>query len=119
MGHRRTGKLQIHHQILLQVVPLTASSAIVALLVYDVTNPQSFQNLQRWVDEIRNNGNERIRIVIVANKVDLVDRRVVKREDGLEYATRNGMQFWETSAKSGQGVSEMFTEPAKGLIGDI
>jgi Ras-related protein Rab-2A len=119
VGHCRAGELQVHHPFLLQEVPSPPRSSIVAILVFDVTSPQSFENLQKWLDEIKNNATENIRVVVVGNKTDLSDRRTVRKEVAQEFASNLGVPYFETSAKSGSNVCEIFTEPAKQLISDI
>lgn len=57
MGHSWSIKLQIHHKIILQEVNKKLISSIVALLVFDITSYQSFENLQRWLEEVRTNAN--------------------------------------------------------------
>lgn len=57
-----------------------------ALLVFDLTAAISFESVQKWLDEIRTNANENIRVVLVGNKADLVDRRKVRKEAALEFA---------------------------------
>ena len=62
------------------------SSSIVALLVFDITSYQSFENLQRWLDEVKANANEHIRIVVIGNKSDQYEKRTVKKELAQEFA---------------------------------
>ena len=59
------------------------SSSIVAFLVFDLTNQESFDELQRWVEEIKTHANEQTRLVLVGNKSDLSDKRVITKEQGL------------------------------------
>lgn len=78
------------------------------LLVYDVTNRASFRNVQHWLEDIRKNCHLHIAIVLVANKVDCVQRREVSEEEGRDYAEERGIVYCETSAKTGEGVAEAF-----------
>ena len=77
-----------------------------ALLVYDVTNPVSFQNLDTWINELEDNIGVSLPILMVGNKIDL-DRNV-SRKDAEEYAKKKGYHYFETSAKTGVGVVNAF-----------
>lgn len=58
-------------------------------------------------------------MVLVGNKADLFERRAVRKEVAQEFASNLGMGYFETSARSGNNVSEVFTEAARQLIADI
>ncbi len=77
-----------------------------ALLVYDVTNPVSFQNLDTWIDELEENIGKNIPMLLVGNKIDL--ERKIPREDAEEYAKKKGFLYFETSAKTSKGVNNAF-----------
>ena len=83
-------------------------SSAVALLVYDITNEDSFRNIQIWLENCKNFGPRTILLVLIGNKSDLEDKRVVTKERGEEFANENDMIFFETSAFSGNGVQEAF-----------
>ncbi len=70
-----------------------------AILVYDVTNKDSFDRINRWLEEIRNNTSKDIKIMLIGNKNDLMDSREVSLEEGKALAEENNIFFWETSAK--------------------
>ena len=78
------------------------------LLIYDVTNRDSFKNLESWLIEIEQNSSENVLKVLIGNKNDLVDDKEIKTEEGQAFANRNGMQFIETSAKENTNVTEAF-----------
>lgn len=83
----------------------------IIIIVYDVTNRDSFDNIDKWLDEtkeILNNWQETI-IAIVGNKCDLADRDVEK-EEALNFAQQNGFFYFETSAKTGENVENLFLE---------
>lgn len=65
-----------------------------ALLVFDIASAQSFESLQRWLEEVRANASEHIRIIVVGNKADLEDRRAVQREVAQEWATSIGAPYF-------------------------
>eukprot|EP01015_Nassula_variabilis_P010990 TRINITY_DN1894_c0_g1_i11.p2 TRINITY_DN1894_c0_g1~~TRINITY_DN1894_c0_g1_i11.p2 ORF type:complete len:206 (-),score=4.05 TRINITY_DN1894_c0_g1_i11:32-649(-) len=77
-------------------------------LVYDVTDYQSFQNLDNWLYEIQNNSEPNIEKVLIGNKVDLADKRKVSQEVAIEWAEKHGIKYFETSAKSGENVDHIF-----------
>lgn len=86
--------------------------AIGALLVYDITQDKTFANVQKWIEELRAHADPDIVIMLVGNKVDLVEttpaERQVSREQGQQLARDQGMLFEETSAVRGIQVREAF-----------
>ena len=86
--------------------------AVGALLVYDVTNEKSFQAVQRWMEELKDNAEPDIVIMLVGNKIDLCDRytdaRRITRETGEKFAKEHGLLFEETSAITVVKVKEVF-----------
>ncbi|KAM3863618.1 ras-related protein Rab-26-like [Diretmus argenteus] len=85
------------------------------LLLYDVTNKTSFDNIQAWLTEIHEYAQQDVVLMLLGNKADATDERVVKREDGERLAKEFGVPFMETSAKSGLNVELPFTAVAKEL----
>ena len=79
-----------------------------ALLVFDTTRRETFSHLERWLSEARQFGPQNICITLVGNKADLLKKRVVSREDAEMFATDNGLEYIETSAKTAAGVDEAF-----------
>lgn len=82
--------------------------ALGAMLVYDITKRQSFDNVARWVEELRAHADKSIVIMLIGNKADLVDSRVVPTEDAVEFAEDQGLFFSETSALNGDNVDKAF-----------
>ncbi|RDX98927.1 Ras-related protein RABA3 [Mucuna pruriens] len=82
--------------------------ALGAMLVYDITKRQSFDHVARWVEELRAHADSSIVIMLVENKADLVDLRMVPTEDAVEFAEDQGLFFSETSALSGDNVDTAF-----------
>ena len=78
------------------------------LVVYDITNRESFEHLNSWLIEIEKNGNKNVYKLLIGNKSDLEEKREIKKEEGEEFASINGLEFFETSAKTGQNVTEAF-----------
>ncbi|KAF7292270.1 Ras-related protein [Mycena kentingensis (nom. inval.)] len=87
--------------------------AVGALIVYDISKHQSFDNVPRWIQELRDNNpafaaGELNQIMLVGNKSDLVNLRAVRTEEGTELAQEYGMGFMETSALDASNVEEAF-----------
>ncbi|KAF5913802.1 ras-related protein Rab-26 isoform X1 [Diceros bicornis minor] len=85
------------------------------LLLYDVTNKASFDNIQAWLTEIQEHAQHNVVLMLLGNKVDSAQERVVKREDGEKLAKEYGLPFMETSAKTGLNVDLAFLAIAKEL----
>ena len=86
------------------------------LLLYDVTNKDSFKNLENWLIEIEKNAKEKVLKILIGNKCDLTDDREISTEEGKAFALRNGMEFMETSAKMNTNVTEAFETLGKLMI---
>ena len=82
----------------------------VALLVYEIDKRESFEHITRWMEDIKKNAPKNVLMILVGNKCDLEDNREVSQEEGKEFAEKNGMKFFETSAKTGQNVEEVFKQ---------
>ena len=89
------------------------------ILVYDLTSTESFENLKFWIESIKNNlGNdEPIPIIIIGNKIDLEDARVINKSVAEKFAKDNNYKYFETSAKTGEGVDDAFREIVKQILG--
>jgi small GTP-binding protein len=85
------------------------------LLVYDITNRNSFLSVEKWLQEIQINSEPDVEIVLIGNKKDLVADRQVKLEEGLELANKQRLRFFETSAKENKdrNIDIMFEELTK------
>ncbi|EPS64921.1 hypothetical protein M569_09858, partial [Genlisea aurea] len=84
--------------------------AVGALLVYDVTRHVTFENLERWLKELRDHTDQNIVIMLVGNKADLRHLRAVSTEEGTAFAEKEKVYFMETSALESVNVEKSFTE---------
>jgi GTPase SAR1 family protein len=78
------------------------------VLVYDITDPRSFASVESWISEINSKAEKDVSVVLVGNKVDMVSQRRVTTAEGQELATRFSLPFFETSAKTGANLDEVF-----------
>ncbi|KAG6850173.1 GTPase Ypt2 [Arthromyces matolae] len=85
------------------------------LLVYDVTNETSFNNIRTWHANIEQHASEGVNKILIGNKSDWTDKKVVTEEQGRELAAELGIKFMETSAKANDGVEEAFFALARDI----
>ncbi len=85
------------------------------LIVYDITNERSFQNIKKWYQEVKKHL-EDIPMILVGNKLDLEELRSVSLKDGENMAKEIGIPFFETSAKTGENVEFIFRTLSNMLI---
>jgi Rab family protein len=90
------------------LAPMYYRSALIAIIVYDVTNSESYNSVDYWMRELKVNVEEGIIILVCANKIDLEDQRVVDFLHASSSAIERGALYAETSAVSGVGVEKMF-----------
>ena len=83
-------------------------NSVCAFVVYDITNKNSFQNVKSWIEDCRKQSPKTVFMVLIGNKIDLEDNRQVSYEEGSVFAEKNGMLFFETSAKTGKNIEEIF-----------
>lgn len=98
-------------------------NASAAIVVYDITDANSFATMQTWIEELEEKAPSNITVTIVGNKKDCGEKRQVPREKGEEYALQRHRSarstlFAETSAKTGANVEQMFVETASKLPRD-
>jgi len=97
------------------LAPMYYRGAAAALLVYDVTDEESFEQVKDWVKELRHNSTDDVIIAIVGNQVDKPYRKI-SAEAASEYGQSIGAKTFETSAKKNTGIDEMFVEVARIIL---
>ena len=80
----------------------------VALVVYDITNEESFEHIQNWINDCQNLAPSSILIILMGNKNDLENERKISKEKGENLANEYNMTFFETSALNGNGIQDVF-----------
>ena len=83
-------------------------ASAVAMVVYDISNEESFQHIQAWIKDCKDLAPKTVQLILIGNKSDLEDQRVISKEKGEQLASENNMLFFETSALNGNGVEEAF-----------
>jgi len=78
------------------------------ILVYDVTDPLSFENIRSWMSNLQANAAADVDRILIGNKCDMADKRVISTQRGQDLANEYGIPFFETSAKSSINVEECF-----------
>ena len=83
------------------------------LLVYDIADHSTFENIGMWMESITEEKGDKLPIVLVGNKADLEDERQVLYKEGKDLAENKGFHFYETSCKNGTNVTECFLDLAE------
>ena len=83
-------------------------ASAVAMVVYDITKEETFEHIQAWLKDCKELAPRTVLLVLVGNKSDLEDQRVISKERGENLAKENNMMFFETSALNGNGIEEAF-----------
>jgi len=97
------------------LAPMYYRNANCAIVVYDISQSASLEKARTWIRELQRQADPSIVIALCGNKADLSARRQVSEEDAKKYADEEGLMWAETSAKTGAGVTEVFTAIAKKL----
>ena len=98
------------------LIPMYTRDANIILLVYDVTSKDSFLHLSDWLRDLTNVEKEEVIFAVVGNKTDLDDRREVNSNEGENYAKEHDFIFKEVSAKTGDGINELFDVILKEIL---
>lgn len=86
------------------------------ILVYDITDDKSFENIQNWMKSIKENASAGVSRMLLGNKCDIEAKRKVTKETGEKLAKDHGIRFFETSAKSSINVEESFLALARDIL---
>eukprot|EP00899_Mesostigma_viride_P020678 jgi/Mesvir1/28611/Mv01026-RA.1 len=97
------------------LAPMYYRGAAAAIIVYDISNVDSFNRAKNWVRELQRQGNPNMVVALAGNKCDLAESRKVEAAEASAYAEENGLMFLETSAKTALNVNELFYAIAKKL----
>lgn len=84
-----------------------------ALILFDLTSHDSFNNVQQWLDDLKEVARQDVVIILIGNKCDLDDKRDVTREEAENFAKAHQMPYFETSAKTGDNVFDAVNECVK------
>ena len=94
------------------LIPMYYRGANAALVVYDITSAESFERAKRWIEDLKTEKPDNFMKVLIGNKVDLSEAAVITEEMGKQYAEQEGLLFYQTSAKTGVGIKDLFLELA-------
>lgn len=90
--------------------------AVGIVLIYDITNKKTFENVRSWITSIEEETSKKIILILVGNKADLKDERKVQKEEGEDIAKEFNLPFFESSAQSGLNVKSVFETLAKLIV---
>jgi len=99
------------------LIPSYIRDSSVAMIVYDITNQNSFKSISKWVEDVREERGNDVVIMLVGNKSDLQDQRQITTTQGEEKSKELSVMFMETSAKSGENIKQLFRTVATNLPG--
>ncbi|XP_072177770.1 ras-related protein Rab-21-like [Diadema setosum] len=110
MMYDTTGQIRFH-----SLASTAYENAAVALLVYDITQEESFEVVKYWMNELKEKAPKDILIFVIGNKLDLESQRAVSRSSAEKYAQENDSVHLQGSARTGEGISEIFQDMCASL----
>jgi Ras-related protein Rab-6A len=90
------------------LIPMYIREAQIILLIYDITDRESFDSMPKWIQEVLQVKNSEAVFVLIGNKIDLEDKRQISSEEGKKFAEENNYIFQEVSAKTGDNFEKLF-----------
>jgi GTPase SAR1 family protein len=91
-----------------------------AILLYAINNRTSFINVEHWLKDLKSEANPNVRVMLIGNKCDLENERIISKDDGENFKEENKLDFFmETSAKTGENARNVLIEAAKFLYQDF
>ena len=81
-----------------------------AFIVYDITRKSTFDNIDKWIGDLKNNGDENMIVYLVGNKSDLNDMREVRKDEAMTKSEKYNIAFSETSALYGDNIHKIFQD---------
>ena len=86
------------------------------LLIYDITNKNSFNSIGKWMESIDEVSSANTKVILVGNKIDMEGERQVTKEEGERRAKEYNIPFYETSCKDGININEVFSRITKDIL---
>ncbi len=87
-----------------------------ALIIYDITNEASYNNLKSWVKLIKEECGKHMQLIILGNKSDLNDQRKISKDEAINYAKEQNIEYIETSSKTGENVKKAVTMICENIL---
>ena len=88
------------------------------IIVYDITNLESFESVMNWIEQIKENAPENVKSILLGNKSDLEEKRKISEEEGKNLAKKININFYETSAQNGANIEKAIDNLVKDVISD-
>ena len=88
-------------------------------LCYDITDRETFTNLNIWVNEIKNLASGNVRVIVCGTKLDLAHKRQVSKQEGQTFADTHGFDYYETSAKQNKNIDELFEKSSEKMLSNF
>eukprot|EP00347_Sterkiella_histriomuscorum_P016491 403352976 len=99
------------------LIPSYIKDSAVAIVVFDITSRQSFQSVDKWIEDAKNLRDDDVLLILAGNKADLADQRQVSYEEATDYAAKRNIMYFEVSARAGTNITMCFNQLAKKLTG--
>ena len=94
-------------------------NAVGALVVFDLTSRESFDDVTTWLNDLHTLGHPNAVAYLVGNKADLADSRSIGMQEATDFASKHGLEYVETSASSGQNVNDLFLRFTYKIVNDV